>query len=166
MNIAAKLHKIVLLEDREFISELYRSILDREVDEEGMKHHLRELGKGTPKHGIVIATLQADEALRLYAHSSLSGKAENGGSKVSGALRRIFDMKHEPFVHSLYRDLLCREPDQPAYAGYVDSLNRGKSKFSVFARFVSSSEFESLLALDKYAFARRALDQLILSFYK
>lgn len=165
MTIAAKLHKIVHLEDRAFVSELYRSLLEREADEEGMTQYVRELAKGTPKHRIVIQMLQTDEALGLYSHSSLAGKSESGG-KVPGALRRIFAMKHEPFVHSLYRELLCREPDQPAYSGYVDALNRGRSKCSVFARFVSSSEFESLLALDKYAFTKRALDQLILSFYK
>ncbi|MEF3307216.1 DUF4214 domain-containing protein [Paenibacillus sp. GYB003] len=165
MNVAAKLHKIVQLEDRAFVTELYRSILDREANEDERAHYLRELGKGTPKHRIAIGFLQTDEAIGLFTHTDLAGKSSKSG-KISDALRRIFAMKHEPFVHSLYRELLCREPDQPAYAGYVDSLSRGRPKSAVFARFVSSDEFRSLLALDKYGFARRALDQLILSFYK
>lgn len=165
MNIAGKLHKIVQLEDRAFVSEMYRRVLDREPDEEGMAHRLRQLGKGTPKHRVLIEALQTDEALGLFAHSVTTGQDDKNG-KASQAIRRVLTMKHEPFVHSLYRELLCREPDQPAYAGYVDALNRGRPKSAVFARFVSSSEFESLLGLDKYAFARRALDQLILGFYK
>lgn len=164
MNIAVKLHKIVHLEDRAFVSELFRSVLDREADDGEIAHHLRELARGTPKHRIAISVLQTDEALGLFARPAHNAQEKNG--KISNALRRIFDMKHEPFVHSLYRELLCREPDQPSFAGYVDSLNRGRPKSAVFAKFASSAEFDSLLALDKYAFARRALDQLILSFYR
>jgi hypothetical protein len=165
LNIAAKLHKIAQLEDRAFVSEMYRRVLDREPDEEGTAHRLRQLGRGTSKHRVLIEILQTDEALGLFAHSANAGQ-DDKNDKASHAIRRVFAMKHEPFVHSLYRELLCREPDQPAYAGYVDALNRGRPKSAVFARFVSSSEFESLLGLDKYSFARRALDQLILSFYK
>lgn len=164
MNIAAKLHKIVCLDDQAFIAEMYRRILDRDADEEGMAHHLRQLHKGTPKHRVLIAFLQSDEALGLFAHPPGAHDAESAES-ISSAIRRIFARKHEPFVHSLYREILCREPDQPAYGGYVDSLNRGSPKSAVFKRFVSSSEFEFLLGLDKYAFARRVLDQLIISFY-
>lgn len=165
MNIAGKLHKIAQLEDQAFVAEAYRRILDREADEEGMAHHLRQLRKGTPKHRILIALLQTDEALGVFSHSAPPEQASKPIS-VCTAIRRIFAMKHEPFVHSLYRELMCREPDQPAYAGYVDSLNRGTPRSAVFKRFVSSGEFESLLALDKYPFARRVLDQLIISFYK
>ncbi|MDF2713877.1 MAG: glycosyl transferase [Paenibacillus sp.] len=165
MNIAGKLHKIAQLEDQAFVAEAYRRILDREADEEGMAYHIRQLRKGTPKHRILITLLQTDEALGLFAHSAPPGQAPKS-ENVCTAIRRIFAMKHEPFVHSLYREVLCREPDQPAYAGYVDSLNRGTPKSALFKRFVSSGEFESLLGLDKYPFAKRVLDQLIIGFYK
>ncbi|WP_158301581.1 DUF4214 domain-containing protein [Paenibacillus mesophilus] len=164
MNIAGKLHKIAQLEDEAFVTEAYRRILDREADEEGMAHHLRQLRKGASKHRILIALLQTDEALGLFAQSAPPRQGTKNDN-VCNAVRRIFAMKHEPFVHSLYREVLCREPDQPAYAGYVDSLNRGTPRSAVFKRFVSSNEFESLLVLDKYPFARRVLDQLIVSFY-
>lgn len=165
MHIAAKLHKIICLEHEAFIAEMYRCLLDREADEEGMASQLRQLQKGTPKHRLLIACLQTDEALGLFMHPVQATEGESD-AKISSAMRRIFARRHEPFVHSLYKELLCREPDQPAYAGYVESLNRGAPKSAVYKRFVSSGEFETLLGLDKYSFAKRVLDQLIISFYK
>lgn len=165
MPIVGKLHTIAHSDDQAFIAGLYRDVLGREPDAEGVEQHLRQLHKGTPKHRLLIAALQTDEALGLFKHSPPEGRS-GGDEPACVSLRRLFAHKHERFVQYLYRELLGREPDQPAYSGYVDSLNKGVPKSAVFARFVSSGEFETLLGLDKYAFAKRVLDQLILSFYR
>lgn len=165
MNIAAKLHKIVSLDNHLFLPEMYRRVLNREPDEEGLSQHSRQLAKGRPKHRIMIDFLQSDEALEWFSAPTSLERTEQE-APVYAMIQRVFARKPEPFVHSLYRELLCREPDQPAYSGYVERLHRGSSKASVFKQFVTSGEFESLLGLEPYPFAKRVLDQLILSFYQ
>ena len=165
MNIARMLHRIVQLDEQAFVAELYRSLLNREPDDKGMAHHIRAVRQGTPKHQLLIAFLTSDEALALYEQPASKHK-DNDSAMVYRELQRLFDRRSDSFVSHLYREVLCREPDPDSYTGYLDALGRGRKKSSVFKRFVTSAEFESLIRMDKYTFTRHVLDQLIQSFYR
>jgi hypothetical protein len=164
LTITHQLHKIIHLDDQTFVTELYRRLLEREPDEGGYSNHVRMLQKGTPRHRLLISFLQSDEAVGLYSQSTPSIRSE-ASPTVCSSFRSVFAKKPELFVQCLYQELLCREPDPASYRGYVEDLRKGADKANVYIRFINSSEFEGLVRLDKYAFARRILDQLIHSFY-
>jgi hypothetical protein len=155
----------VSLDEQPFLEELYRSLLNREPDEQGLAHHSLALRQGTSKHQLLIAFLISDEALALYEQPPPKNK-DDQSSMMYRELQRLFDRRADSFVSHLYREVLCREPDRDSYNGYLESLGRGRRRSSVFKRFVTSAEFESLMRMDKYTFTRHVLDQLILSFYK
>ncbi|MFC3767217.1 DUF4214 domain-containing protein [Paenibacillus sp. GCM10012303] len=165
MSITRKLHRIVSLDEQPFLEELYRSLLNREPDEQGLAHHSLALRQGTSKHQLLIAFLTSDEALALYEQPPPKNK-DDQSSMMYRELQRLFDRRADSFVSHLYREVLCREPDRDSYNGYLESLGRGRRRSSIFKRFVTSAEFESLMRMDKYTFTRHVLDQLILSFYK
>lgn len=165
MSITRKLHKIVSLDEQPFLEELYRSLLNREPDEQGLAHHSRALRQGTSKHQLLVAFLTSDEALTLYEQPPQTIR-DDQSPKVYRELQRLFDRRADSFVNHLYREVLCREPDGDSYNGYLKSLGRGRRKSSVFKRFVTSAEFESLIRMDKYTFTRHVLEKLILGFYK
>ncbi|GAA3408550.1 DUF4214 domain-containing protein [Paenibacillus hodogayensis] len=161
MNIAHKLHRLLQLNNEAFIGELYRSLLDREPDPGGAAGHAHQLRTGTSKYRIMTGFLLSDEALALYSRR----QPVSGGEHVCGDLQRLFAKKDDSFVGDLFRYILLRAPDTASYGNYIGMLRSGQSRASLFAGFVLSDEFQQLITLDKYAFARRSLDQLILSFY-
>ncbi|MBD2860879.1 DUF4214 domain-containing protein [Paenibacillus oceani] len=165
MSITRKLHKIVCLDEQPFLAELYRSLLNREPDEPGLANHARALRQGVSKHQLLVSFLISDEALSLYEQPPPANKDDHS-AMVYRELQRLFNRRADSFVSHLYRDVLCREPDRDSYNSYLESLAKGRRKSSVFKRFVTSAEFESLIRMDKYTFTRHVLDQLIQSFYK
>lgn len=164
MNIAHQLYHILQLNHGEFVVELYRRLLDREPDEGGAASHLRHLQAGAAKYDVMLTFLLSDEAFALFARTPPYNR--DGKAKLCRDLQRLFAKDAESFVRALFRQLFSRVPDADTYARYMDALGRGQPKSFVFAAVVSSAELRHLLGMDKFSFARRTLDQLILSFYK
>lgn len=52
-----------------------------------------------------------------------------------------------PYVTGLYRELLCREPDQEGLACHLSALASGHSRFALFCQFGTSEECALLLSL-------------------
>ncbi len=53
---------------------------------------------------------------------------------------------NEQFLTIMYRAFFNRDPDGPGFAGWLDELNRGRSRQYVLAGFVNSQEFKNLAA--------------------
>jgi uncharacterized protein YvpB len=52
--------------------------------------------------------------------------------------------ENSDYVTSLYRCILGRNPDAAGLAGWTETMDCGKSRFSVFLGFVKSTEFKNL----------------------
>jgi len=167
MNVAHRLHKLMQLENEAFVAELYGQLLKRGPDPEGADSHLRQLQIGQPKHDVITAFMLSEEALELFNRPDAEERdSDEVEADVCDRIRRLFAKDPESFVHELFRELLGREPDEDNCAHYISLLSSGHSKSAVFAGFAESAEFTQLISLDPYTFAKRTLDQLIMSFYQ
>lgn len=63
------------------------------------------------------------------------------------------NLENADYVSSLYKGILGRNPDSAGLSGWVEQLEKGKSRFSVFIGMVKSDEFRKYCAkydMDKY----------------
>jgi hypothetical protein len=108
-------------EDREFIDSLYRSILNREPDRDGMKHWMEALRRGATREEIYAGFFESTE----YA-----GMAKN----------------NQGYVIDLYEAILGHDPEKSALNYWIISLNQGLSRKEVMNRIFQSAEYKNLVA--------------------
>lgn len=156
MRIVHLLHHAYHKDDHSFVAELYRQLLDRVPGEEEVGGHLNALWNGTSRNQLMIEFINSTEAHNLYFHG-----AEIVSPTAAGKLQRIVRLGHEDFVHQLYVELLCREPDPQGHAGHVEALRHGAHPLTVITNFMNSQEWIDLLHLDKNSISRRILQHLL-----
>jgi hypothetical protein len=104
---------------RVFVTRLYVEILNRQPDTAGLNHWIDRLKNGasgsTVAHGFIFST----ELTRR-------------------------NLTNEDFVEMLYKSLLGRASDQAGKTNWVNQLNNGTSRQTVFNGFANSVEFERL----------------------
>jgi hypothetical protein len=105
--------------NRIFVTRMYVEALGRQPDTSGLNHWVTLLRNGTSgttvAHGFVFST----ESTRR-------------------------NLSNDAFVEMLYRTMFGRASDPAGKTSWVNSLNRGTSRQSVFNSFASSTEFERL----------------------
>ncbi|WP_082420416.1 DUF4214 domain-containing protein [Paenibacillus sp. A3] len=60
---------------------------------------------------------------------------------------RAAPSRQRPYVTGLYRELLCREPDQEGLACHLSELASGHLRFALFYQFGTLEECSRLLSL-------------------
>lgn len=123
------------------VERLYQSILHRPADAVGRASNINLLLSGASEEDIARTLLTSTE----YAQSHATNAA---------------------FVEGLYRDVLGRNSDAGGKAGWVRSLDAGRSRAEVAASFLSSDE-RYLKIIDGYyaSYLGRAADAAGRSFY-
>jgi GT2 family glycosyltransferase len=142
MSIVQRLRKILQKDDEEFISELYKELLNREPDMEGFVHfYVNLLSSGTPKTEVIKEILSSEEAHALLA----SPQFPDIPRTVMQRLQKIFQKEGHEFVAALYRELLNREPDINGLSDYVTCLLEGAPKMAIVEGILFSEEARMLL---------------------
>lgn len=104
---------------RQVVEELYRSILERSGEEQGVRHHATLLNTSQINvRQLVAAFIASDEHLKRFAEGRAS----------------------EDQVRTLYRHALAREGEPKGVADNVNALNAGNYR-TVVAGFVHSAEY-------------------------
>lgn len=144
MRLMQILHKLFQLEGYELITELYRELLNREPDAEGLYHHAGQLASGVSKISIMEGMLSSAEARQLYDRRS-PWPVDSNKPTAANLLHHLFAMGNKDYAYRLYAELLCREPDHAGYASHLSALRAGMSKMSLFLAILKSEECMALL---------------------
>jgi hypothetical protein len=102
---------------------LYRSLLGREADAQGLQAHLARLGRGTTMAELVASFVASGEFLN-----------RNGGTA-------------ESYVNALYQTLLGRQPAGGEGQPHLARLRSGTSRLELARSFLQSGEFARREAL-------------------
>ncbi|MCP1308186.1 hypothetical protein NI000_13070 [Paenibacillus tyrfis] len=112
-------------------------MLHRQPDPEGMREHAADLLYGTVSRikpfETVVFSEEAAWVTSWFQLSNLMYEAPTIGTLLRGLLRQ----DNAPCVTGLYRELLCRKPDQEGLACHLSAQASGHSRFALFCQFVT-----------------------------
>jgi hypothetical protein len=156
-----------------WIEFLYRDLLGRAPDIEGLDLLCRVRNSGTPAPKIVDGLLRSAEyctriAARFYRTllnrepdaagledwknvlmQGASFQAVTVGFCDSQEFKSIYPVPGQ-FVEALYKKLLKRQPDPDGYAGWVNAINSGMSTANVIRGFLTSDEYAGYQVTEFY----------------
>jgi hypothetical protein len=156
MRIAHLLHHACQKEDKRFVRDLYRQLLNREPTEEEMEPHVTALKSGVSRTDLMIRFILSEEAKNVYF-----GQPPDDAPTVANKLKRIVSLEPERLVHELYVELLCRDPDPEGYEDHVNSLRQGAHPLDIVQSFMTSPEWSDLMRADRNSIARKILFHLL-----
>lgn len=160
MRIVQLLHHAYHLNDRDFIKELYRQLLNREADDQEVDHYSGVLSTGYSKRDLIIHFFNSDEAMTLF-NKRWSGQSDT----VAGKLQYMLILNPDTFVTFLYLEMLCRYGEPEGYENHLKSLNEGGSPFDVIQSFLASDEWLHLLESDTSIITERMRSCFLTSRY-
>ncbi len=143
-RIVQILYRILRLEGEEFISALYRQLLNREPDPQGFQHHVCLLARRAPKMSFISAFLQSKEAEQIYRQAPHS-PLESNRSTVARIISQYYLTNNLPFVHALYNELLGRNPEQEGIDAHIHTLRRSVPRIRLLNDILFSQECQRLL---------------------
>jgi SAM-dependent methyltransferase len=111
--------------DRAFLSQVYRQIFGRPLDEEGLNHFLPVLAGGESRLEVILALTRSEE---FYQKS----------------LRELATQEHNlAFLKESYQRLLGRPIDEEGLKRYDGFLQQGKRREEILFELISSDEWVS-----------------------
>lgn len=119
------------LGNRDFVTLLYRNVLDRDPDPQGLQNWTAQLEGGRPRAEVVIGFSESAE---------FRGNTATWGNAYAAAGDRV------PFlddVYRLYQATLDRNPDQGGLLNWAGRLADGRDYVDVAKGFVASAEFKA-----------------------
>jgi hypothetical protein len=168
--------------DHIWIASLYRDVLGRRFDDEGLDGWVRAFVGGATPESLATGFCFSEEFSRKLVEELYfllldrapdpGGLADWTAVLAGGASRQdvmvgfLSSAEYvgsnplpESFVDSLYRRLLGRPPDLGGFAGWVDQLAQGASPADVARGFLLSEEFARRFVREQYLrFLRREPD--------
>ena len=156
MRIAHLLHHACQKEDKRFVRDLYRQLLNREPSEDEIRTHVGALRSGVSRTDLMIRFILSEEAKDVYF-----SQPPDDAPTAANKLKRIVSLKPEQLVHELYVELLCRDPDPEGYEAHVNSLRQGTHPLNVVQSFMTSREWSELMRANRNSIARKILFHLL-----
>ncbi|WP_244965726.1 DUF4214 domain-containing protein [Paenibacillus alvei] len=150
------IHAMLRLEGRDFVRELYRQFLHRDPSEPEYPHYMHLLAMHQPKHAIIAQVMCSPEAEALYHHPS-SDFFQPPATSAACILRRFYPSDPLFFMHSLYNELLNRNPDASGLHGHMHNLLKGTPKKALLEAFLASPECQGLLSAAHIPVANQAV---------
>ena len=120
--------------DEEFVTSLYRAVLDREPDAGGLANWVNWLKRGQSREWVITQFFSSREYLS-------KGKTDR------------------EFVRDLYQGVLGREPDAGGWNQWVNSLRRGMSRQDCLNGFFQSAEYASIRQSRPPGVTQASIDQ-------
>lgn len=151
------LHSVFQRDGNEFVTEIYRELLNRDLDMKTIHHYMGFLSSGASKIDVMKQMLQSNEAMAIY-RKPLTWPIDRNKPTVANILYNLFRLGREDFIKGLYSHLLLRDPDPAGYNGHLSNLNRGVSRITIFISFLFSKEsMELLLTPNKRVISEKVL---------
>ncbi|WP_248930817.1 DUF4214 domain-containing protein [Paenibacillus hamazuiensis] len=146
------MHKMHQKNGADFVTELFRQLLDREPDEGGLNYYMYLLQSGMSKHQMMIDIMQSHEAFLLYHRPA--GPVTDPFHTAARKLRYVLTLPPEEFVEAMFAELLCRKPDFSGCGSFLQLLRQGITPFQAWMEVMRSEEFSMLLGTNRTNFAR------------
>lgn len=147
-----------------WVASLYRDILDRQFDDQGLDYWVRELFTGSSEIGVANGFVRSKEKARQLASELyrwlLDRGPDQGGldhwtDRLQGVLSREavivaflasaeFEGLHsnnQAFVDAVYKKLLSRHPDPEGCQYWLNRLASGMSRRELAMHFLRSDEY-------------------------
>jgi len=105
------------------LDSLYRSVLERIPDDEGLNYWDESIRKGFSKEDLLFSFLASEEFLAMQG-------------------------SNQEFVDHLYAHVLNRQADEPGFEYWMKSLENGASQSSLLMNFIISEEFVGLFGMN------------------
>ncbi|UHA73152.1 hypothetical protein [Paenibacillus sp. 481] len=141
MRIIQLLCAAMLLPDTEFVKTISVQLRNREPYEDEMTHYLSSLSSGVSRIDYIVDIVLSMESRVVYDSPYVHGEEPT----VANIFRNTITYFPEQLVHTLFRELLCREPEQEEFILYEHAVANGLSPVEMFAYMVQSAECKSLL---------------------
>ena len=119
------------LDNQAFIEQLFRNVLDREGDAEGIAAFTAALDGGRERASVVVEFANSPEFLQL---TSLSSAAFATNVIINPAEAQVF---------RIYQAVFLRDPDEAGFTAFTNSIQAGVLTVEeITAEFVASEEFQ------------------------
>jgi hypothetical protein len=165
-----------------YVSDLYRQILLREADPDGLASWVALLNGGAPRAAIVEALwespehrgLQVDELYTTYLHRAADAQGRtswvnalmNGMTEAEASRGFLTSAEYQQahagttaYLTGLYADVLGRTPDPGALDGWQAAVQRGVSREALADAFLGAGEaYQQLLDRSYSDYLGRAAD--------
>lgn len=123
------------LSTEEYVTILYRSVMGREADSEGLNYWVGRIGNGVSRRAVLAMFIDSDE----FRGISSSFGVTSGNIVLTDPVDANFTVAE--FVTAAYRTTLGRDPDASGLSYWVTELAAGRvSGAEMVASFVSSEE--------------------------
>jgi len=143
-RIVQILYRILRLDGAEFITELYRQLLNREPDLGGLHHHVYLLKRRVPKLTIISAIIQSEEAEQVYRQMP-NTPVESNRSTVARIISQYILASNLHFVHALFYELVGRNPEQGEIDSHTQLLIQNVSRIQLLNQILVSEACQQLL---------------------
>ena len=130
------------LDNQGFVEQLFRNVLDREGDAQGIEAFTNELDVGRSRASVVVEFANSPEFVQVTALSSAAFATNVIINPAEGQVFRI------------YQAVLLRDPDEAGFTAFTNSIQAGVLTVEeITAEFVASEEFQITYGdLDNAAF--------------
>ena len=137
------------LSNREIVDILYRAMLGRAPDPNGVADWTSRLDAGAPVSSVIAGFYDSNEFRKLCASYGITAGSAQNRAEVYAAVpvRNTVDIdqdKVRAFLTRCYRTILGREPDEDGLDGWLNALLDGKKTIpQIIGGFVNSVEFRN-----------------------
>ncbi|MEW5595828.1 DUF4214 domain-containing protein [Peribacillus frigoritolerans] len=145
MKIINKLQTVLHKQEKDFIISLYYELLNRKPDTLGYKTHFYNLSSGVSKISVISSFLLSKEAQILYHQQPSPLTPEIKSLTICTTLQKIFAMEDEPFIFSIYQELLHRNPDVNNLKKHLYAFKKGKTRLNFLKEIFWSDECQTSL---------------------
>ncbi|WP_093226500.1 DUF4214 domain-containing protein [Sphingomonas sp. NFR15] len=114
--------ELVSLSDEDFLREVYRVILGREIDSSGLEGYRRQLAQGRSRQSVLVSLARSKEAKARFAPPAL------------------FELTDEAFVDAVYVRMLGRNADSQGMRHYIGQLRKHGDRMKVLRGIGNSDE--------------------------
>jgi SAM-dependent methyltransferase len=122
------------LDDRRFVDNAYRRLLERDPDREGRRSHLKFLRRGGPRGEVLRGITGSEEYVNLAA-----ARVDRGA-----------DASDQEWLAAAYRDALGRDADPEGLRFYQGLLEGGASRRDLARTLVRSDEHVNRVTAELY----------------
>lgn len=169
---------------QKFVSQVYRDLLKREVDADGLNFWNNILAAGASRAQVVLGIEASQEfkqmqvrdiyrqylkrdadpnGLAFFTSALLAGATPEDVAGVIAGSAEYFQSQGNGsingFITALYRDILGRAPDAGGQLAFSQALNSGATRQQVARMMLSSTEYQNVVVANHYiTYLRRQAD--------
>jgi len=138
MKVYELLNSAFRLEPEAFVDTLYRQILNRPAEPDGLRHHVHRLTLGDTRMNVlsgIVGSLEASTLFRKAVAPTSQKSNETVADHVSSWLRLTDDYT---FLRTVYAEVLGRQPEEEGSAAWMHAMRSGVERMENVRQILTS----------------------------